>query len=1294
MDPKGYVLCLLKYTLREVGAETVDFNRQSANEEAVCLGYFGRAAIVPVSQFKEYMSVASEHNAAFVGSRKQIFLYPFDDELSGQIQLGTSGKLPFQSSHDRGQNCFCCLAVFNIRQELKFRLGSKGLRQIAQCFSKQLQQYKSTLMDDSLTYSVMGLLGTEDLCVIFLGNNFTQISGAISYLRNLCDMCEEQPIVENSHSILMFDSPEGVRPEWDNASAEIHVSLKTANSVEFLAKISETIKNRCGSTGVALETRLGEYDAVLRCPASVLNADLFGAQAYFSYSNPDYVKAAYQSETIICQKHNSTGTLGPALVNLKCETEVQGSEMLPTPSQEKQTETSAENIVREAIKKICQYMLSKSSDSDGSISNIQQGLQRLLKDYMRIASIPFGGTLQLDLPIQFEGAVNAVVCQAQQYQYTRLQIENAKSQFDENFSHILESMSAVLQSASQIDRLSFEEQEPHLLNTGACHKVLLSYYGIVKDILQLMYSIPRKEENCQPTLIPLLAFGHTSIVLSRQYDSIIGEKPAKLICITMPYQSLTNIPKYIGMLVHELFHYSTPTNRADKNEAAGICLCSVAFVHFLDSLLAATDGYHGVGTQIFSLYPHEFLDVITQMFKVIYDNQKTQFAKQMRQYEKPDEIPITIPSEIFFSTLLAGLIPSGGNSQLDKAIEQLYCNTWLELRKKLQGAEKLSAYMRSLLAVNGTFYDAEEAKDYFSQNYGKIGPHEWHCIKSYIKTFRWVLREIPPDLFDVNFVMYGQTPENKARQYLWQIHSSRCDKLYYQNEELGKLDGNALRIGVLLDHFVFTQSKEEQQKGFSFVERAKTMKAAMYRWFPCANENEYPIQSKSQKAVLEHCINDYEKYLREGFHVYAVINRYISPIQDQIDSLTKAPAAQQIMQRLSGFYKRYYECLDNQDEKNKVEKELFSLSIEIIEHYLGQPSLASLKKQDSSTEEVALTKKGKLPSICGYTSTCTTEFKALSPKDLSRQVVNAYVQMFPKGERMPLWFRGQSCASYKLLPGVMRSDIPYDESGYAKKMKKMITLAKAKILPRGAEFHMAEWLAFLQHYEFKTNLLDWTEDLFSALFFAIEEWIYNESEGVPEDAAVFILNPILYNFAKRLVEQEENSEKALMDAFRISRLIETGNYNASDCVIPLFAASEQTEQYKRYFDFETCENEGCYLPIAATTPQNNDRMKAQAGVFLFYDVYAKPDKKECSYAGGLNDVEHIQEKYFQIMFKLKKDSPELQLPVPFLSKIVLSGLRAKEFSMYVKAIGMRRYKVYPDFDKLAKDIIQQTFIED
>ena len=1289
MEEKGYVVCLLKYILGDSGGDLTCWNDVSENKKPVALGYFGRVDVVAVSQFKEYMSIASTYNTKFTGSRKQLLLYPLLSGDQSQIRWqafdpADGGRLPFQPT-EGCRPCFCCLSILNISQSVKEAVCgadyAAGIREIAQCLSEQLKKYlKDSGEGTWMPFALMGLLGTEDLCLISLSNDFSVICKAVSHLRSLTISTMGEFIIGNSHSIQIVDfSGKAMEPQWGETMAEIHFSLKTNDGMAYLEKVRDAIAAHVPGQEVRLESQIGEYDAVIRCPAAALGSYLYGYGQALNYNQPEYRRAAYQSETLLYQRTDSS----PATRN--------PVELASIPPDWKPgISCSGEKIsseigawMEQSVKEINRCIQDGVSDSE----HISQVLYRLLKDFMYIESIPFGGSFQQDLYVQFHGAINAVVYAAQQYQrLSKKDAGEARRRFDSAFPQIINALNGSMKAASQIDRLYFEEQQSHLQNTGVYHKVLLAYYGIVKVLLQFVYGISRKRDSSQPVLIPLLSFGHAQIVCSRAFDTKYEEKPARLLCITLPYQALSNIPKYIGPLAHEIFHYSAPADRMLKNEAAGKCLTAVAFKYFLDQVGAASKCEGQAGAILFNEYRMEFLNVTADLFDNIMCNLVRQYPTDLLPIPPEDNVSSAISSEAFFQCIREALSPPL-RKDVGNPIEQLYCEGWLELRKRLKKIAKGDSRSTALFALDKN-WDDHKLRRHIQGIYQSCLPQIASGIPARLGVYEMALREVPPDLFDIGLVLCNMADEERTKQYLWQIHSIRSDKLYYNdnpedgyNESL--IEGNNIRFGIVLDYLTFGLIDNNSIAELGARKELVSRKLQQWRDIGGLSDHQKIEWEKNCRAIL----SDYRKYFEDSLFANILFKDYIQRIINQLQNLSTQESVKLSLESLSGFYREYCE-IRNIVSDTELNAALMNLSLRIIEFYQCQPTLSELS---GLCGFAPLLENSPSPAICpdGVYDAQKCEVMVFGPEELSAKIVEVYEAMHLKNPTALLWFRGQRLETWALLPNIMREG---RTDGFLPGMRKMMTLAKAKILPQGSSFHGAEWLALLQHYSFKTSLLDWSEDLHSALFFAIERWIEDLKQAEQGNASISVLNPILYNLVRDVLDNERDAEDPianepyLLAVEHLKSYLMSGANEGIEHTIPLFASGEDCENYRCYFDLNNKDLMHIHLPIAAVTPASNDRMKRQAGVFTFCDVRTKPSKAENgTYTYEAYDLADIQKRYFDSARRIG-----IKNPTPFLYKLILSSANAAQFVRYVRAIGMRKYRMYPELNHLAGDIMSQS----
>jgi hypothetical protein len=189
-----------------------------------------------------------------------------------------------------------------------------------------------------------------------------------------------------------------------------------------------------------------------------------------------------------------------------------------------------------------------------------------------------------------------------------------------------------------------------------------------------------------------------------------------------------------------------------------------------------------------------------------------------------------------------------------------------------------------------------------------------------------------------------------------------------------------------------------------------------------------------------------------------------------------------------------------------------------------------------------------------------------------------------------VWYRGQSNASWKLLPSYLREGKGSSESTLLAAFKQNAVMLMDKQLSNSFD-----WMFLMQHYGIPTRLLDWSESPLVALYFALD---YTD---VDEDAVVWSLKPTELNSHAGIHSKEE------------------------EFFIPSF-----DDNVVSSYSIEKLKNDPPNIilkPIATIATRNNVRIQAQLGVFTIHHKEEVPIEE-------IGDGNHV------IKITIKKEGKE------------------------------------------------------
>ncbi len=938
--------------------------------------------------------------------------------------------------------------------------------------------------------------------------------------------------------------------------------------------------------------------------------------------------------------------------------------------------------------------------------------------------------------------------------------ETGPARYLQDFKELFGILQQQVNHISESSKLFFEAPNSKMGYTAQFDLIMHAYYGIVKELIQRAYSTPKT--SWQHLLVPVINFANTNIIESAMQRTLEGDSiNSRLISIQVPYGSWSNPLYYTPFIFHEVYHYIAPADRKVRNTSF---LVIILHKICMEWLIKALDLF-------FSDKLHESISeplssMVTFTVKLNLSDGEVQkiTAKSTSQSEKqniPEGIAWNISKE-FAQPLYRAI--SEDRENLHTLIS---CNadcTAFELRDALNAwftvtensdniikwiQEKVRSAARLMLQTREPLHgersnnqdDLQKQKlNAFCQDFIDRGlALDWAKVEDLkdagidqdqsLSMLCW-LREIYPDIAMIKGTSMGLC------EYLLQFAMLQ-NNLLNTPSAVSEWD-LPLRLGPIIEHLL------EPGKTLSSKREAFEKLFTAYLALSSGKSPHHDVDIGDKhlaKQWFDFFINIYKQY-KEEYAVYGqelstqIENQYI--FDESFASLTK------------GLYAEYWKLLGSYWEDNTVPERLFDLAIRLIQLHQGQNSLIQLRKvwekqrggampvENPSTPTTAMPAVSKIIPSAGensayvayYLNGCDALFEKI--RKMIRQLDNNHEHIFgePCGAS-GIWYRGISNSDYHILPSMF---VHYSKGSEWDEKKPLKTPAEIlehrfqqfKFRSDGApeltdqpSYQSSDYLALMQHYQVRTNMLDWSEDIFGALYFALEDYFKQAPTKMTEDAvnaAVYLFDPAAYNKARADILKElipENNGKqcnraicsmkgdwecymsqcrkhregyARRTAFEARGDVPNVSVDLNqDIYAPLFCS-----QKREYADgrthytvsqmtkFAPVDNAPmCFdLPVAVYTSRLNPRIRAQSGQFVVYDPYTPPvfpdsgaiEPKNLEGCYDYIALDNIQKKW------LAADTGRR----PFLLKLEISSHVKYSLAQQLRHMGINPVKYYPE----------------
>jgi FRG domain len=241
-----------------------------------------------------------------------------------------------------------------------------------------------------------------------------------------------------------------------------------------------------------------------------------------------------------------------------------------------------------------------------------------------------------------------------------------------------------------------------------------------------------------------------------------------------------------------------------------------------------------------------------------------------------------------------------------------------------------------------------------------------------------------------------------------------------------------------------------------------------------------------------------------------------------------------------------------------------------------------------------------------------------------------------------IWFRGVSKAKYELVPGLFRPHIQrlnYDEVALFERFKVFATPHV-----RRDPVDDWEWYFLAQHYGLPTRLLDWTESLLAAAYFAVCDSILCGDRLAVDQDLVRGKQPSIFD--------DESPVVWILDAGTLNQAASGDDY-------PFVPGGELTARYLPEVVAEAPDNDN-RLPLALLARRANERITAQQGTFTIH--------------GHATDSLHALAKASTTESSIR------------LARVVLDRANLSHFWNELEMTGMTKHALFPGVDTAAEHV--------
>lgn len=1229
----GYLLNFYKYSpLGKNDSYTNDYDESFVR--SVVWSSFDRLEIRKINKFEQFrQSAYSEKN--WVGERQFSMIYDVScDENPKRLEYIETAPnkciFAFQETEKSDKNFrFFGISMVDLSPEVYHYIYS--CKNPGKTMRNEFLNAIDCIINDNdigssnICYDIYCTLGGNDLVIIWLSDQFKDIMSVIEALRKSVTKAGKN-VVANISTIM------GIRDinskiDFSNVEGDLHIRLTKKEGFNF-KNVKETLCQVLNKSDIKFETILGEHDLLFSISSKELASNLYKEDGFIHIRNNIFFNNFIQSNTEIAVEINYD--------DIKVYTfyfDIDYCREYITEEDIKVIKNYIDQIINTTIFQNAPYL--------------QETLWILYEDYIKNISSIFSSPWINDLHYYFNYALIYL---------KDLTLNDENNDISNKTKYncvdvIVSSMRHMILHVSQANRLFFEVPNTHLKHTGTYSKILRAYQGIVKQLLELAYSIPKISK--QSRIVPFIIFDVIPITTSLSCPNIIVKENIsnKVITIKLPYEALIDIPKYAFLLSHEIYHYIPPKDRKLRNQLLGIVVINIIVTQIM-MLYLQENILPGLNNRLNDeLWNKIYKEIRTYVEKIVLNNIITEFDGIERIFlKKTDEHDIEW--DVYYNNINRTLLCEITNNEV--LIKKIYC-----------------------------VLDQMDFDKIYENKTGKYDDTESDCFKEVVNKINLLL-ERGIQKFENWIIYYGANNRiiSVADDVQYAIREALAD--YFMLQSTGIDKENYLKQVLYYKKILSGKNNIRQSFRLLFV-CDYVLKLDIDRDNTVASMTEllknYQISDEDKAYV----ISTYEEYSDVVFLYKNIFNVIFKDLDfNNIDD-TFGVFADKLNRTRKLFS---FEQAQNQETK-------FEQNVRFIENFQNQNKFGEIYIGKCLSVE-----NRKNEVILEVQQTYNFDVKNFIKQDrikLARSVyeilqnINSAVKELSDDENItPIWFRGHSNSDYKLLPSLYRMKNSQDTFYSASLRTTLESLFKSfrvksfgvpEIFDEGNNSKIGT-LVSMQHYSVPTNILDWSTSAFVALYFAAEnQMLYSEGkqsvrETCKNNADIWILNPIRLNVAREYLKTQIKDQDKELSITRYP--------------IPSMFGTE--DEYQEFLPFVSEKHESDSFPVAIYVPFVNQRVKAQVGTFTMFslDIDVK-DIEDESTGEHYKDLAEYDLKILQDQYKnIAKEKYK-----PFLKRVTISMDCVQELADWLRYMGIVKSIIYPELTNISENITNEirNFLE-